>query len=404
MNQNASSTMGISDRINNLAESQTLEMAKKARELSEKGIQVINLSLGEPDFSTPAHIRKAAQEAIDSGYTFYPPVAGYGDLRKALAEKLQKENKIVCTEKNIVVSAGAKQSIANAMLCLINPGDEVLVLAPYWVSYLEIIKLAEGVPVLVNGSIENDYKVSPEQLRKAITSKTKAIIFSSPCNPTGAVWSEQELLAYVEVLRDFPQVYIISDEIYEYINFTGKHFSIGSVSEIADRVVTINGFSKGFAMTGWRVGYMCAHVSIAAACEKMQGQITSGTCSIAQRAAFAAITQSLEPTHHMAATFLKRRDLMLALILEIDGIECPIPEGAFYLFPDVSALLGKRYKGTTIHTASDISMALLQDYHVSTVTGEAFGAENCVRLSYATSDDKLIKAAAQIKSFVGALE
>lgn len=391
--------MPLSKRITQLTESQTLEMAKKARELSESGVQVINLSLGEPDFRTPEHIRKAAQAAIDGGYTYYPPVAGYMDLKKALASKLQTENRIACEPKQVVVSAGAKQSIANAIMCLVDPGDEVVVLTPYWVSYLEIIKLAEGVPVLVEGTLEHEYKVTPAQLRNALNAKTKVMMFSTPCNPTGAVWAQAELEAYAEVLRDFPHVYIVSDEIYEYINFTGKHFSLGSIPDLANRVVTINGFSKGFAMTGWRVGYMAANPEIAAACEKMQGQITSGTCSIAQRAALAAITESLEPTRKMCDAFLKRRDLMLSLIHTIPFVQTPTPEGAFYLFPDISHYIGKNYRGTVMQTASDICLALLRDYHVSTVTGEAFGAPRCMRLSYATSDQQIEKAITKLGQF-----
>lgn len=393
--------MHLSDRITQLTESQTLEMAKKARELSESGVQVINLSLGEPDFRTPEHIRKAAQEAIDGGFTYYPPVAGYLDLKKALASKFRNENGIACEANQVVVSAGAKQSIANAIMCLVNPGDEVVVLTPYWVSYLEIIKLAEGVPILVEGLLEHEYKVTPEQLRASLSQKTKVVMFSSPCNPTGAVWSREELEAYAEVLRAFPDVYVISDEIYEYINFTGKHFSLGSIPDLAHRVVTINGFSKGFAMTGWRVGYMTAHPEIASACEKMQGQITSGTCSIAQRAALAAITESLDPTKKMCEAFLKRRDLMLSLIRKIPHVHTPTPEGAFYLFPDISYYLGRHYRGIPMRTASDICLALLRDYHVSTVTGEAFGAPKCMRLSYATSDQQIEKAIDKLSQFLG---
>jgi aspartate aminotransferase len=390
----------LSERIRGLSESQTLEMAKKARELSESGVKVINLSLGEPDFSTPAHIRQAAARAIEGGYTYYPPVAGYADLRKAIAEKLRRDNGLTCEPKNIVVSAGAKQSIANVMMCLVNPGDEVVVLCPYWVSYLEIIKLAEGVPVLVEGPLSQGFKVKPEQLEAAITSKTKAIIFSSPCNPTGAVWSKEELMAYAEVLRAHPGVYLISDEIYEYINFTGEHFSIGSIADISDRVITINGFSKGFAMTGWRVGYMAAAAPIAAACEKMQGQITSGTCSIAQRAAYSAITESLQPTFDMAKVFMQRRDLMLELIRQIPGIDCPKPDGAFYLFPSVGKFLGKTYRGQKITSPAEICLNLLRDYHVSTVTGEAFGNDTCIRLSYAASDEQIREAISKLGAFL----
>jgi aspartate aminotransferase len=394
----------LSDRITGLSESQTLEMAKKARELAESGVKVINLSLGEPDFATPMHIRQAAAKAIEGGYTYYPPVAGYADLRKAISEKLRRDNGLNWEAKNIVVSAGAKQSIANAMMCLINPGDEVVVLCPYWVSYLEIIKLAEGVPVLVEGTIDQGFKVSANQLEKAITHKTKAVIFSSPCNPTGAVWSKEELIEYAKVLKDHPHVYLISDEIYEYINFAGEHFSIGSLPEIAERVITINGFSKGFAMTGWRVGYMAANSTIAAACEKMQGQITSGTCSIAQRAAYAAMTESLQPTFDMAAVFKNRRDLMLELIRKIPGIDCPTPDGAFYLFPSVAHYLGKSYLGQRINTPADLCLLLLKDYHVSTVTGEAFGNHSCIRLSYAASDDQIKEAIKKLGEFLAKFE
>lgn len=395
----------LSDRINNLTESATLAMAQKARELKAKGIDVISLSLGEPDFKTPKHICEAAKNAIDAGaYFSYPPVAGYPELRTAIAAKLNKDNNIPAKAENIVVSAGAKHSIANIMLCLLNPGDEVVVFSPYWVSYAEIIKLAEGVPVFIEGGIENNFKATAQQLEEAITDKTKAVIYSSPCNPTGAVFSKEELTAIGKVIAKHKNIYAIADEIYEYINYTGEHFSLASIPEIYEQVITVNGFAKGYAMTGWRVGYIAAALPIAKACEKIQGQVTSGICSIAQRAALAAITEDLAPTREMAKAYASRKQLVQGLLKEIPGIVSNDPEGAFYFFPDVSAFFGKKHGDTTIQNADDLCLYLLDKAQVSLVTGDAFGAPNCVRISYAASEENLKIALANIKMALAELK
>ena len=394
----------LSDRINNLAESQTIAMAKKARELAATGADVINLSFGEPDFQTPQHIKEAAKQAIDQGYTFYTPVAGYPELRQAIAEKLQKENNLPYQANQIVVSTGAKQAIMNAVLCLVNPGDEVIIFSPFWVSYEEMVKLAEGVSVPVMGDIKNSYKVTAKQLEKAITSLTKLVMYSSPCNPTGSVFTEEELAEFAAVLERHPNVYVIADEIYEYINFTGKHHSIARFESIHDRVVTINGFSKGFAMTGWRVGYLAATKEIADACDKMQSQFTSGTCSIAQRAALAAVTGSRDKAHQMAEAYERRRDLVLGLLKKIPGIKTYVPQGAFYIFPDVSAYFGKTCEGKIINNSSDLAMYLLSDAHVSLVSGDGFGAEQCIRFSFAASDEKLREAISRIAKSLAKLK
>lgn len=391
----------LSDRINSLAESQTLEMAKKARELKAKGIDVISLNLGEPDFQTPQHIKDAAKKAIDEGFTFYTPVAGIPELRKGIADKLNRENGLDVKPENIVVSTGAKQSLANVLLCLVNPGDEVIIFAPFWVSYMEMVKLAEGTPVIISGSLENEYKVTAEQVRAAITPKTKAIMFSSPCNPTGAVFSREELTEIAKAVKAHEDnggnpIYIIADEIYEYINFTGEHFSIGSLDFIKDNVITVNGFSKGFAMTGWRVGYIAAAKWIADACDKMQGQVTSGTCSIAQKASVAAITGDMTPTREMAAAYLRRRDLAKQLLDQIPGIKTNNPEGAFYIFPDVSAYFGKSYGNYHIKNSYDLCIYLLNEAHVSIVDGDSFGAPSCVRISTAAADEQIKEAVRRI--------
>lgn len=387
----------VSDRLNALSESQTLAMANLSRELKAKGVNVINLNLGEPDFPTPVHIQEAAIKAIQSGeYFIYPPVPGYQDLRQGIADKLKRDNGLSYEAKNIIVSTGAKQSIANVFLSLLNPGDEVIILTPYWVSYVEQVKLAEGVPVFVKGTVENDFKVSPEQLKAAITPKTKVVIYSSPCNPTGTVFTKDELKAFAEVLHPYPNIFIISDEIYEYINFEGSHASIAEFDFIKDRVIIINGFSKGFAMTGWRVGYIAAPEWIAKACNKLQGQVTSGTCSISQRAAYAAITGDLAPTYEMAAAYRRRRDLVKGLLDQMEGVKANVPQGAFYIFPDVSYYLGKSYNGQTIHTTYDLALYLLHEAHVSIVDGEGFGAPECIRISIAASDEDLKTAMARI--------
>jgi aspartate aminotransferase len=395
----------LSDRIKAMEESATIAMAQKARELKSKGVDVISLSLGEPDFKTPEHICQAAKEAIDEGkYFTYTPVPGYLDLRQAIADKLKRENSLDYSPEQIVVSTGAKQSIANAFMCLLNPGDEVIVYAPYWVSYAEIIKLAEGVPVPINGSIENNFKATAEQLKAAITPKTKAVIFSSPCNPTGAVFSREEMQAMAEALSGRPDIVVIADEIYEHINFSGEHVSIATMPGMMERTVTVNGFSKGFAMTGWRLGYIAAPLPIAKACGKIQGQFTSGTNSIAQRAAIAALSGDMSSTKKMAEAYQRRRDLVLEKLQEVPGIKTYVPNGAFYIFPDVSEYFGKSNGETTIHNSEDFCMYILNTAHVSLVTGDAFGAPECVRLSYAASDEALVEAIRRIKEALAQLK
>ncbi|MFC5272083.1 pyridoxal phosphate-dependent aminotransferase [Adhaeribacter terreus] len=393
----------LSDRIVSLSESQTIAMAKKARELVAKGIDVINLSFGEPDFQTPQYIKDAAKQAIDDGFTFYTPVAGYPELRQAIADKLKRDNNLDYKPENIVVSTGAKQAIANAVMCLVNPGDEVLIFSPYWVSYEEIVKLAEGIPVQVVGKIENNYKVTAQQLEDAITSNTKLVMYSSPCNPTGSVFTKEELEAFARILEKHPQVHIIADEIYEYINFSGKHHSMAGFDFIKDRVITVNGFSKGYAMTGWRVGYLAASKEIADACDKMQSQITSGTCSIAQKAAVGALKGGKESAEMMTEAYKRRRDLVLDLLKEIPEIKTYVPEGAFYIFPDVSAFFGKSWEDYQINDSMDLSMFLLNDANVALVSGDAFGASQCIRFSFAASDEKLTEAMKRIKTSLAKL-
>ncbi len=388
----------LSNRIEAIQESATLAMAAKAREFKNRGIDVINLSLGEPDFKTPKHICDAAKNAIDEGkYFSYPPVAGYQDLREALAVKYQKENNVPYKAENIVVSNGAKQSIANVMLALLNPGDEVIIFSPYWVSYDALVRLAEAAPVEVKGTIENDFKVTAAQVEKAITPKTKAIIFSSPCNPTGSVFSRKELEAIATVVLKHPNVLVIADEIYEHINFTGDQTSMASLPGMIDRTITVNGFAKGFAMTGWRVGYIAAPKWIADGSNKVQGQITSANCSISQRGALAAITGDLKPTQEMVEQYHKRRDIVYKLLKEIPGIKANYPQGAFYFFPDVSSYYGKSDGEKTIKNGDDFCLYMLEKGHVSLVPGGAFGEEKCVRLSYAASEKDLIEAMARMK-------
>lgn len=396
----------LSDRINNMEESATLAMAKKARELKTQGIDIIGLSLGEPDFKTPKHIQEAAKSAIDEGkYFSYPPVAGYQDLREAIAKKLRDQNNIAeAKAENVVVSTGAKHSIANIFMCLINEGDEVIIFSPYWVSYSEVIKLAGGVPVLIEGNLENNFKATAKQLEEAITDKTKAVIYSSPCNPSGSVFSKSELEAIAEVIKSKENLLVIADEIYELINFTGTHASIASFPGMFERTITVNGFSKGYAMTGWRVGYICAPLFIAKACEKIQGQFTSGGTGIAQRAALAGLIGDQEPTEEMAAAYLKRRDLVLELLRDIPGIKTHVPEGAFYFFPDVSAFFGKSAGDQKIETADDFCLYVLKEANVSLVTGAAFGAPNSVRLSYAASEAELKEALKRIKEVLAKLK
>lgn len=396
----------LSERINNMEESATLAMAKKARELKAQGVDIISLSLGEPDFKTPLFIQAAAKDAIDEGkYFSYSPVPGYQDLREAIAKKLRDVNHIQeAKAENIVVSTGAKHSIANVFMCLLNEGDEVVIFSPYWVSYSEMVKLAGGVPVFIEGTLENNFKATASQLEEALTDKTKAVIYSSPCNPTGSVFSEEELRAVAEVVKKKKDLYVIADEIYELINFTGKHSSIGSFDGMFERTITVNGFSKGYAMTGWRVGYICAPLFIAKACEKFQGQFTSGGTGIAQRAALAAIVGDQGPTQEMADAYLKRRDLVLGLLENIPGIRTHVPEGAFYFFPDVSSFFGKSNGDHKVENADDFCIYILNEAHVSLVTGGAFGSPNCVRLSYAASEDELVDALTRIKEAVARLK
>lgn len=379
-----------------MSESQTLAMAAKARELQAKGINVIKLNLGEPDFATPQHVKEAAVKALEDNFTFYTPVSGIVELRKGIADKLRRDHGLAYKPEQIVVSTGAKQSIANVFLSILNPGDEVIIFAPYWVSYLEQVKLAEGVPVVISGSIEHDFKPTAAQLAAAITPRTRAIIYSSPCNPTGSMFSREELAAIADVVAAHEGIYILSDEIYEYIRFDAPHVSIAEFGQVHDRTIIINGFSKGFAMTGWRVGYIAAPLHVAKACDKMQGQFTSGTNSIAQKAALAAITQDLAPTHAMAAAYHRRRDLIKGLLDQIPGFRTNTPQGAFYIFPDVTALLGKSYEGQVIATSYDFSMFLLNVAHVSVVDGEGFGAPECIRISFAASEDDIREACHRI--------
>ena len=395
----------LSNRINAIEESATLAMAAKAREYKNRGIDVINLSLGEPDFKTPQHICDAAKKAIDDGkYFSYPPVAGYQDLREAIAAKYQKENKVPYKAENIVVSNGAKQSIANVMLALLNPGDEVIVFAPYWVSYDALVRLTEATPVIINGALENDFKVTAQQVERAITKKTKAIIFSSPCNPTGSVFSKKELEAIAAVVLSHENLLIIADEIYEHINFTGDQTSMASLPGMFDRTITVNGFAKGFAMTGWRVGYIAAPKWIADGSNKVQGQITSANCSISQRGALAAITGDLAPTNRMVTEYHMRRDIVYKLLKEIPGVKANYPQGAFYFFPDVSFYFGKKDGDTVIKNADDFCFFMLDKGHVSLVPGGAFGDEKCVRLSYAASEKDLVEAMSRMKNALASLK
>ena len=397
----------LSDRINQLSESETLAMTRKSRELKALGHDVINLSIGEPDFNTPEFIKQAAVSAIARNQTHYPPVSGYPELRRAIADKLKRDNGLDYAPEQIVVSGGAKHSIANAMLCLVNPGDEVIVPAPYWVSYNEIVKLAGGVPVVIQATIEHDFKFTAEQLQAAITPKTKVLIYSSPCNPTGSVFSRQELGAIAGVIAANPQVYVISDEIYELIRFDGEHVSLAGFDAIRERVVTINGVSKGFAMTGWRVGYLAAPAVIARACDKLQGQMTSATCSISQYAALEAMQcnpAENEEIREMVSIFRDRRDLMYGLLQEIPGFRNNLPQGAFYFFPDVSAYFGKRHGEQKIDNATDLCMYLLNHAHVALVPGDAFGNPNCLRISYATSPKLLITAMTRVSDALSELE
>ena len=393
----------LSNRITSMAESATLAMAAKARAYKAKGINVIGLSLGEPDFKTPQHIQDGAKAAIDEGkYFAYPPVNGYLDLREAISKKFKKENGLDYAPDQIVVSNGAKQSIANVFQSIVNEGDEVVVFSPFWVSYSALIELAGGIPVYIKGGIADDFKATAAQLKAAVTDKTKAIIFSSPCNPTGSVFTIEELEAIAKVVIEYDLI-AIADEIYEHINYSGAHASIGAVEGMQDRTVTVNGMAKGFAMTGWRVGYIGAPLWLAKACSKIQGQFTSANCGIAQRAAYTALTTDLGPTQAMAAEYLRRRELVKELLDDIPGFKTNVPQGAFYFFPDVSEYFDKSNGDVTINNASDLSMYILENAHVSVVTGDAFGDPDCIRISYAASEDDLRTAIAKIKEALSKL-
>jgi aspartate aminotransferase len=387
----------LSDRINNLTTSQTLAMAALARELKAQGKDIISLSLGEPDFNTPDFIKEAAKKAIDENYSTYTPVDGYAELKEAICRKFKRDNNLDYKPANIVVSTGAKQSLYNIAQVMLNDGDEVILPAPYWVSYYEIIKLSGGVPVEVPTSVETDFKMTAEQLEKAITPKTKMMWFSSPCNPSGSVYNREELTAIGKVLDKYPNIYIVSDEIYEHINFSGTFCSIGSIPGLFERTITVNGVAKAFAMTGWRIGYIGAPEFIAKACTKMQGQVTSGANSIAQRATITAVDADPKVLNEMVTAFKKRRDLVVDLATAIPGLKINSPEGAFYLFPDVSSYFGKTLRGKLINNADDLSMYLLSEANVATVTGDAFGNPNCIRISYATSEKLLREAFNRIK-------
>ncbi|MDE6049325.1 MAG: pyridoxal phosphate-dependent aminotransferase [Paramuribaculum sp.] len=386
----------ISDRVANLSPSQTLAMSQKSSELKAQGVDVINLSVGEPDFNTPHHIKEAAKKAIDDNFTFYTPVAGYMSLRKAIAQNLMEVNGVEYAPEQIVVGGGAKQALCNAVLSIVNPGDEVIIPTPAWVSYVEMVKLAEGTNVLVPAGIEQDFKITPAQLEKAITPRTRLIIICSPSNPTGSVYTKEELQGLVNVLKNYPEITIIADEIYQHINFTGSFTSLGSFPEIADRVVVVNGVSKAYAMTGWRIGFIAAPMPIAKAVSKLQSQYTSNPSSIAQKAAEAAYTGSQECIEEMRKAFERRRDLVVSLAKEIPGIEVNVPQGAFYLFPKVSAYFGKRFGDRVIENDTDLAMYLLEEGHVATVAGEAFCLPGYIRLSYATSDDNIREAMRRI--------
>lgn len=397
----------LSNRILNMAESETLAMTAKAAELKAQGKDIISLSIGEPDFNTPDTVKEAAKQAIDDNFTHYPPVPGYVDLKKAICEKFKRDNGLEFTPDQIVVSTGAKQSIYQLCQVLINPGDEVIIPTPFWVSYKEFVRLAGGTPVFVKTKIENDFKVTPEQIEEAITPKTKLIMFSSPSNPTGMLYTKEELRGIANVVAKHENIFVMADEIYEHINFIGKHESIGQFSEIKDRVITINGVAKGFAMTGWRIGILAASKAVADGCKKLQGQVTSGTCSIAQKATVRAMQMdpaTSEDIINMRNIFLKRRDLVYKGLCEIPGLKVRMPQGAFYFFPDCSAYYGKSFNGTKINNSTDLAFYLLNEANVALVMGSAFGDDNCIRLSYATSEDLLIEALRRMKEAFAKLQ
>jgi aspartate aminotransferase len=394
----------LADRLNRISESETIAMAKLGRKLKAEGKDIISLSFGEPDFFTPEHIKLAAKEAIDNNQTFYTPVAGIPELKEAIVTKFKRDNDLEYSTDQVVVSTGAKHSIMNTVLSLVNPGDEVIIPKPYWVSYSDMVNLAEGIPVFIETSVKNNYKITAEQLEAAITPKTKLFMFSSPNNPSGMIYSETELKALVEVFERHPSIFIISDEIYEHINFVGKHHSIANYGSLYNRTITVNGVSKAFSMTGWRIGYIGAPKEIAYACEKLQSQFTSGTNSIAQRAAVAALLGDMSPTYHMRDSFKNRRDLCFEHLNKIEGLELSLPEGAFYLFPDISSFFGKSFNGKTMTNSQDICMHILNEEFLVTVAGSAFGNDNCIRLSYATSEENLLKAMDRMKNALNKLK
>ena len=393
----------LSDRLNRLAPSATLAMSQKSSEMKAQGIDVINMSVGEPDFNTPDNIKEAAKKAIDENYSRYSPVPGYPDLRKAIVAKLKKENGLDYTINEVIVGTGGKQCVCNAVLALVNPGDEVIIPAPYWVSYPQMVKLAGGTPVIVNAGFEQDFKMTAEQLENAITEKTKMLIFNSPSNPTGSVYSEEELAALANVLRKHPEVFVLADEIYEHINYIGKHHSLAQQPGMKEQVIIANGVSKAYAMTGWRIGFIAAPEWIVKGCNKLQGQYTSGPCSVSQKAAEAAYTTSQECVETMRKAFERRRDLIVELAKDIPGLEVNKPEGAFYLFPKCSSFFGKSYNGKKIENSTDLAMFLLEVGHVATVGGDAFGDPYCFRMSYATSDDNIREAMKRIKDTLALL-
>lgn len=394
----------LSRRLRQLNPSATVAMNQKTKDLQAQGVDVINLSVGEPDFNTPDHIKAAAKKAIDDNYSFYTPVPGYNDLKEAIARKLKRENKLDYKPEEIVVSNGAKHSIANAIMCLVDQGDEVIVPAPYWVSYTDLVKLAEGTPVIVKTELENNYKMTPEMLEKAITPHTKALILCSPSNPTGGVYNHKEMEGLAEVLKRHPKVFIISDEIYEHINFVGKHESMAQFDFLKDRVVTVNGVSKAYAMTGWRIGYLAAPLWISKACTNLQGQMTTNPSSIAQKASIAALDSDPSVVEAMRKVFHRRRDLVSKMVLDIPGVKLSIPDGAFYVFPDVSSFYGKSDGETTVRNSDEMSLYLLGKGFIATVPGSAFGDDRCIRISYATSDEKLVKALSQMKEALSRLK
>lgn len=394
----------IADRLNRISESETIAMAKLGRALKAEGKDVISLSFGEPDFFTPDHIKQAAIDAINNNFTFYTPVAGIPELKEAIKDKFKRENGLDYNTDQIVVSTGAKNSIMNAVLSLVNPGDEVIIPRPFWVSYADMVNLAEGVAVYLDTDVNSAYKITPDQLEAAITPKTKLFMFSSPNNPSGMVYTYEELKALADIFEKHPHIYIISDEIYEHINFVGKHHSIAQFGTLINRTVTVNGLSKAFSMTGWRIGYIGAPKDIAYACEKLQSQFTSGTNAIAQRAAIAALTGDMTPTFTMREAFLKRRNLCYDILKDIDGMKLNMPDGAFYLFPDISSYFGKSHNGHTVNNSQDLCMYLLNQVYVVTVAGSAFGNDNCLRFSYATSEENLVKAMNRIKEALSLLK